>query len=258
MRFRVAAPGLALVLFACTASAQPIPPDWQRAASLYLTGWSELSSDPIAAEKTFSQAISVYDEFALGHYGLGRSYMAQKRYSEALIAYERAESLFRALGSDRVNAQLGLLRRNYRDASAQEQNRLSALNRKMTPSGASRTRTATEIELENQMNVMEQATQKDTRSTVTGAVPSFLSLAMGSAYFRLNRLPDAEQAYSRAIEANPRSGEAHLNLAVVYLVTKRFRDAEREIKAAERAGQPVPRGLKDDVKKGLKARDSGR
>ena len=52
-------------------------PDWQRASQYYLQGWSELPSDPVRAEREFQQAIGVYKEFPLAHYGLGRSMMAQ-------------------------------------------------------------------------------------------------------------------------------------------------------------------------------------
>ena len=59
------------------------------------------------------------------------------------------------------------------------------------------------------------------------SVPSFVSLALGSAFFRLGRLADAEREYKATIAADPKTGEAHSNLAVVYLQTGRFDDAEK-------------------------------
>jgi len=44
-------------------------------------------------------------------------------------------------------------------------------------------------------------------------------MALGSAYFRLNDLPNAEKEYKAAIDVDPSFGEAHSNLAVVYLIT---------------------------------------
>ena len=66
-----------------------------------------------------------------------------------------------------------------------------------------------------------------------------MSLSLGSAYFRSGKLADAETAYKAAIDADPRSGEAHSNLAVVYLETERFADALTEINAAKKAGFKV-------------------
>src|SRR5690349_23302581 len=86
-------------------------PDWQRASQYYMQGWSVLASEPIEAEKDFQQAINVYPDFPLAHYGLGRSLMAQRRYSEALRAYLRSQELFRTQGSDRIAQQVGLLKR---------------------------------------------------------------------------------------------------------------------------------------------------
>ena len=52
-------------------------------------------------------------------------------------------------------------------------------------------------------------------------VPSFVSLELGSAYFRLDRLADAEREFRAAIAADPKFGEAHSNLALVCLLTGR-------------------------------------
>ena len=44
-------------------------------------------------------------------------------------------------------------------------------------------------------------------------------------------------------------GEAWNNLAVVYLMTSRYVDAENAVKAAEKAGYSVSPNLKDDIKR---------
>jgi len=51
---------------------------------------------------------------------------------------------------------------------------------------------------------------------------------------------------------NPKLGEAHNNLAVVYLTTGRPKDAAAELDAAERAGYKVNPQLKEDVRAALK------
>ena len=59
----------------------------------------------------------------------------------------------------------------------------------------------------------------------------------------------AEFEWKAALEVNPKLGEAHNNLAVVYLQTGRFAEAEAAIKAAEKAGFRVNPQLKEDVRK---------
>jgi len=83
--------------------------------------------------------------------------------------------------------------------------------------------------------------------------PAEVSLALGSAYFRNGNLGDAEREYKAAIAVNPKLGEAHNNLAVVYLLTDRASLAGDEIKVAEKAGFHVNPGLKQQVKEAAKA-----
>ena len=79
-------------------------------------------------------------------------------------------------------------------------------------------------------------------------VPSFVSLSLGSALFRAERYPEAELAYKAAIKADDKGGEAHNNLAVLYLMQSRYTDAMVEVKAAEKAGFRVNPELKDEIK----------
>jgi Flp pilus assembly protein TadD len=85
------------------------------------------------------------------------------------------------------------------------------------------------------------------------SVPSFVSMALGSAFFRLGRLADAEREYKATVAADPKTGEAYSNLAVVYLETGRFDEAEKAVKAAEKSGFKVNPMLKDDIKAKQKA-----
>jgi len=236
-----------VALFTITQS-QVGAPDWQRASTYYMQGWSVLASEPVAAEKDFQQAITVYPDFPLAHYGLGRSLMAQKRYSEALRSYLRSQELFRTQGSDRIAQQVGLLKR-YNSSEVAQAARVTSADTRMTAQGPSRSTNATQMELQNQINMLQQATQHDSRTSVVGAVPGFVSLAVGSAYFRMNQLEDAEREYKRALEGDVKYGEAHNNLAVIYFLTDRYDEAEKSIKAAEKSGYRVSSGLKDDVKR---------
>ena len=53
--------------------------------------------------------------------------------------------------------------------------------------------------------------------------------------------------YKAVIDVNPSFGEAHSNLAVVYLVTGRIDEADTAVKTAEKAGFKANPRLKDDI-----------
>ena len=89
------------------------------------------------------------------------------------------------------------------------------------------------------------------RSLAPPPVPAGLSMALGSAYFRLSRLEDAEREYLAAIDVRPAFGEAHSNLAALYLVTGRIRQADGEVQLAEKAGFKVNPQLKADIRSRL-------
>ena len=74
-------------------------------------------------------------------------------------------------------------------------------------------------------------------------------MALGSAYLRLGQHTDAEREYKAALAVDPKFGEAHSNLAVVYLMSGRYEQAEAEVQAAEKAGFRVNPNLKDDIRK---------
>ena len=62
-------------------------------------------------------------------------------------------------------------------------------------------------------------------------------------------MTDAEHEYKAALQVDPNAAEAHNNLAVVLMLTRRFDEAEAEIKAAEKAGFRVNPQLKEDLRK---------
>jgi Flp pilus assembly protein TadD len=79
--------------------------------------------------------------------------------------------------------------------------------------------------------------------------PAEVLLSLGSAHFRSGNRDAAETHWKAAIEANPRLGEAHNNLAVIYMQTGRFAEAESELNAAEKNGVRVNPQFKDDLRR---------
>lgn len=68
-------------------------------------------------------------------------------------------------------------------------------------------------------------------------------------------LAEAEREFRAALAADPGTGDAHHNLAVVCLVDGRLDEAERELRLAEKAGVPIHPRLKDELRK--RRRDAG-
>ena len=88
------------------------------------------------------------------------------------------------------------------------------------------------------------------RRTIGGAFrpPAEVLLALGSAHFKNGDRDAAEEEWKAATEANPKLGEAHNNLAVIYMrpaASKRRAVAE----AGGKAGFRVNAQFKEDLKK---------
>ncbi len=216
----------------------------ERALPPYRTGWEFMRAEawPEAA-RSFQQAIDVDPQFELAYYGLGQAYMAQKRFVDATAAYLRCRDLFRA--------QAGRQFTNAQEAQRYRQDRMTEIDEliRQVQSGPQTAQSNERLrQLNERRRQIQENIQRGSSITIENTIPSFVSLALGSAYFRSNNLPDAEREYKAAIDADTKAGEAHNNLAVVYLLTGRPDDAEKELKAAERAGFKVQPQLKEDIK----------
>jgi tetratricopeptide (TPR) repeat protein len=218
----------------------------QDALKRYRRGEDALQGERLEeAAREFAAAARLDPLLTLAHYGLGQANMGLKRYPEAVKAFEGCREAFLAIGSlglrnaaeadrrrteaiDALRESIALLERNSRRASANQ----NAVRR-----------------MEDRLRDLERARQQGGEGL---DVPAEVPFSLGSAYFRVGSLPDAEREYLAAIRANPRLGEAHSNLAVVYLLTNRPQDAQRELEAAEKAGFRVNPQLKKDVESRLK------
>ena len=194
------------------------------------------------AETEFKAAVAIDPLYDAAFYGLGQVYMATKRYPNALKAYlasrdafqkaTAAETLAGAESDRRLRDQIQALKDNERNLT------------RLTGQNPNAQQTIDQI----REQIQQLESRKSRRSGATPPpVPAGMSMALGSAYFRLNDLANAEKEYKAAIEVNPNFGEAHSNLAVVYLVTGRATEAEGEVKAAEKAGFRVNPKLKEDI-----------
>ena len=239
--------GLAL-LFMNPALAQQSPrpnPNFERARVHYMQGWEHMRAEAFDVAVTeFGQAIELYPQYAMAHYSIGRAYMALRRYQDAIRAFSTCSGLFSSEASKVFNNQL--------DANRQRQDRLMELQdiRSQVSKGP---QTASS---QNTMSMIDNAIRTTSNAFDRGQanipiqipVPSFVSLSLGSAYFRAEQFDDAEREYRAAINADAKAGEAHNNLAVILMMKAQYADALAELKAAEKAGFRVNPELKDQIK----------
>lgn len=194
------------------------------------------------AETEFKAAVAIDPLYDAAFYGLGQVYMATKRYPDALKAYLASRDAFKAATAAETLAGAESDRRLRDQIQALKDN-----ERNMTRLGSQSPNAQQTID-QIREQIQELESRKSRRSGATPPpVPAGLSMALGSAYFRLNDLANAETEYKAALEVKQNFGEAHSNLAVVYLVTGRAAEAEAEVKAAEKAGFRVNPKLKEDI-----------
>jgi tetratricopeptide (TPR) repeat protein len=238
---------IALLVIAAPAFAQygerRTTPEEAKAQMQYRAGWELMRSEAFEeAAARFKLAIELDPKLALAYYGLGRADMALKRYVEAIRAYTTCRDLYIARTGQKFIAQV--------DANRAREDELMDLRelQRQNSNGPQTQATANNQRLiQNRIRMVEQNLDKGRNLDIDMAVPAFISLALGSAYFRGQHFEDAEREYKAAIQADKSVGEAHNNLAVVYMLTGRLEDAEKEVKLAERAGFDVSRDFKREL-----------
>jgi tetratricopeptide (TPR) repeat protein len=199
---------------------------------LYSEGWEK------AAEE-FQQAVKLDPMLTLAHYGLGQAYMGMKDYPKAIDAYTACREAYRQ--------QFALAKSDAKTVERQRDQEISELRDSIREIQAGRIKTDAHavLRLEERVRDLQRTKQRD---DAVFEPPSAVSLALGSAYFRSGRLEDAEREYLAAVKTSPKFGEAWNNLAVVYMMTDRIKEADDAVKSAERAGFHVNPGLKADIK----------
>jgi Tfp pilus assembly protein PilF len=222
------------------AGAQQIATEQNRREALqfYRAGQEFLSGEQFEkAAEQFAKSVQKDGLLTVAHYGLGQSYMGLRRYASAAKAYGDCLEAFKALHS---------LQQSHRfEVERQRDDEIKALRENIRSlSQAGQALRATQAEA--RVNDLER---QKTSIEATFQPPAEVLLALGSAFFRNGQREAAEAEWRAAIGVNPKLGEAHNNLAVVYMQTGRYREAQDAIKAAEKNGFRVNPQLKDDLKK---------
>ena len=236
---------LLLLVAAPAARSQTLPDELRRRDALqhYRAGQELMSAEQFEkAADEFRAAIDRDPLLALAHYGLGQAYMALHRYASAVLAFTGCREAYERLA--------GMAGREREATERLRQDEIRELRESIRQVQSGRIKTATAdrshlvLKLENRIRELERMQQRNTENF---QAPAEVSLALGSAYFRGGQLTDAEREWKAAVKINDRLGEAHNNLAALYAMTRRKKEAEDEVRAAERAGFRVNPRLKDDI-----------
>jgi Flp pilus assembly protein TadD len=113
------------------------------------------------------------------------------------------------------------------------------------------------LDLKHQIRALLANREPGPATAQAAPVPPFVALALGSAYFRLDRLPDAERQFREALAADAKFGEAHSNLALVCLLTGRAAEAQSHVRLAEEAKFKVNPELKRQIRDALQKTQGG-
>ena len=233
---------IAVVMFVSAVAGQALNAR-ERARPSYDAGLEHMRNESFdAALDSLRAAVIIDPSFEMAHYMLGRVQMMLRQYVAATNSLVKARDLFASQATEQFDNKADAQRRR-RDSINELTNLINqAQQARQTPQVQEQIRQYTERRRQLEDSDREHGISRDQ------AVPAFVSLSLGSAYFRSGRLSEAEQAYQAAIAADSKMGEAHNNLAVVYMETGRLTEAEKAIRAAEKAGFRVSPALKEEIK----------
>jgi tetratricopeptide (TPR) repeat protein len=244
MRTVIAVALTLLTLVPLTAAQSLAPADRDRARAQNRLGWEQMRGEHFEqAIKYFQAAIEINPEFEMPFYGLGRAHMSLKQYVSAISALSRCRDLY--------VAQVGRQFSNQQDAQRSRADRITELDEmiRQVQSGPQTIQTQDQLrQLQEQKRQVQDIIARGGNMSVEASVPAWVSLSLGSAYFRSGKLADAEREYKATIESDRKSGEALSNLAVVYLETGRFTEAEAALKDAKKTGFKVNPQLEQAIK----------
>lgn len=205
------------------------------AMALFRTGQELLSAEKFEeALVPLTKSVEKDRLLSISHYGLGQAYMNLRRFASAAKSYRDSIEALRRLHELGQSSQF--------EVEKQRDDEIKELKRLLSGSGGGSPLTA--VRLEQRLRDLENQ-----RTAIGGAFrpPAEMLLALGSALFRNGEPEAAEANWKAATEVNPKYGEAHNNLAVIYMQTGRLTEAEQEMKLAEKNGFRVNPQFKTDL-----------
>ena len=186
-------------------------------------------------------------------YALGLALMDRQAFAEAVLAFSRCRDALRCIRESDPKAKEQFRRALEREIRELRGIILNMENERLVrqvitgqeANGGSRGRlgeSASAVHaLEQRLADLNRLRNRPDRE------PAGLALALGNAHFNAGELAEAESEFRLALATEPKSGDAHNNLAVVLMLEGRLDEAAREVAAAEKAGLRVAQRLKDEI-----------
>ena len=234
---------LLITIIAAPALAQS-PGDRNKARTQNRLGWDYMKSEQFEnAARAFQEAVETDPTFEMPWYGLGRAHLAMKQFVAAASALSRCRDLY--------VAQAGRQFTNQQEAQRYRQDRITEIDEmiRRLESGPQTLQVQDQLrQVREQKRQIQEYITRGATMNIEASVPAWVSLSLGSAYFRSGKLQDAEREFKAAVDADRRSGEALSNLAVVYLETERFKLALESIEAAKKTGFKVNPELEKEIR----------
>ncbi len=228
-------------LTASSAYAQKLVDEQTRrqAMELYRAGQEFMSNEQFEkAAEAYRAAIDKDPLLSVAHYQLGQAHMALKRFTSAVMAYQGCIDAMASLHQLEESNKFEVDR--VRQETIRElRTELNSTSQKMDD--------LKKTVLSQRLQELEM--ERTSKGGGPFRPPAFVMLAIGSAHFRNGDRDSAGTAWEAAVQADPKLGEAHNNLAVFYMLSGRKADAENAVKMAEKAGFKVNPQLKADIKK---------
>jgi len=193
------------------------------------------------AVREFKAAIELDPQLVLAHYNLGQAHMALKQYGSAVQAYLGCRQAVEQMNS----LEQGQFVDRQQEIDDQIHELQDLMRRVRFQKGTERGNEHQLMMLEERIRVLERIRGKG--NDRHARVPAELYLALGSAYYRQGALADAEREYAEAIKSDAKLGPAHNNLAVIYMLSGRYKEARVALQKAEKSGFPVNPNLKRDL-----------
>jgi tetratricopeptide (TPR) repeat protein len=168
-------------------------------------GWEYMKSEKFEeAARAFQNAIDLDQNYAFAYYGLGRADMALKRFTAAVIVLLKCRDIYGAeAGRQFSNAQE--LQQRRRDRLTE----LDEMTRQLSTGPQTQQAQQQNRQISQQRRMIEDAIARGNDVSIAeSTVPAWLSLSLGSTFFRTGNLADAEKAYKATIEADSRSGRS--------------------------------------------------
>jgi len=218
-------------------------------AAILASQWPE-------AEAALLKAVAFDPLLAVAHYGLGETYMSLQRFEEAVGAFWTSRQAFRCITWSEEDRKRRIEEaRELREALRRaDQRRLQEIGVKWKEVNGDLATPGDKMrgsqDAERRLAELE-ASLKDADPSPTG-----VTLALGTALFQIGAIAEAEVEFRAVLGRDPRSGDAHHNLALVCTITDRLEEAEAEIAAARKAKVPIhPRLLEElERRKRLRAK----